>query len=257
MSIHPTAIIDPAAKSPSSCKIGPYCVIGPNVELGEECELISHVTIQGPAKIGARNKFFPFSSIGLAPQDLSYSGQPTRLEIGDDNVIREFVSIHTGTMQDRGVTRVGNANLLLAYVHIAHDCVVGSNTTFSNNAQLAGHVVIDDWVVMGGFSGVHQFCRVGTHAMVAAGAVVLQDVPPYVTASGYPATPHGTNNEGLRRRGFTTEQITAVRRAYRTLYREGHPLEESRARIAAQAATDDVVAPLAAFLEHTGRGIVR
>jgi len=255
--IHPTAQVEAGAALADDVEVGAYSIVGGAVSIGPGTWIGPHAVITGRTTIGARNRIFQFTSIGEIPQDRKYGGEPTRLEIGDDNVIREFVSIHTGTMQDRGVTRVGNANLLLAYVHIAHDCVVGSNTTFSNNAQLAGHVVIDDWVVMGGFSGVHQFCRVGTHAMVAAGAVVLQDVPPYVTASGYPATPHGTNNEGLRRRGFTTEQITAVRRAYRTLYREGHPLEESRARIAAQAATDDVVAPLAAFLEHTGRGIVR
>jgi UDP-N-acetylglucosamine acyltransferase len=160
-------------------------------------------------------------------------------------------------VQDRGVTSIGNGNWLLAYTHIAHDCVVGSNTTFSNNAQLAGHVVIEDWVTMGGFTGVHQFCRVGAHAMIAAGSIVLQDVPPYVTASGYPAKPHGTNNEGLRRRGFTSEDILAVRRAYKVLYRENRSLEEARDELAARAAENPRLAPLVAFLERAGRGIIR
>jgi UDP-N-acetylglucosamine acyltransferase len=167
------------------------------------------------------------------------------------------VSIHAGTAQDRGVTTVGDGNWLLAYVHIAHDCAVGNRTTFSNNAQLAGHVVIGDYVTMGGFTGVHQFCRVGAHAMVAAGAIVLQDVPPYVTVAGYPAKPAGTNNEGLRRRGFTTADIATVRRAYKTLYREGLPLEDAKAALANAAASAPVLQPLADFLAHSARGIVR
>ena len=255
--IHPTAQVEAGASLAADVEVGAYSIVGAAVSVGAGTRIGPHAVITGRTTIGARNRIFQFTSIGEIPQDRKYGGEPTRLEIGDDNVIREFVSVHTGTVQDRGVTTIGHRNLLLAYVHIAHDCVVGSDTTFSNNAQLAGHVVIEDWVVMGGFSGVHQFCRVGTHAMVAAGAVVLQDVPPYVTASGYPATPHGTNNEGLRRRGFTAEQIAAVRRAYRTLYREGHSLEEARARLAVQAGTEPVIAPLAAFLDQTGRGVIR
>ncbi len=165
--------------------------------------------------------------------------------------------MHAGTAQDRGDTAIGNANLFLAYTHVAHDCVVGNHTTFSNNAQIAGHVHIDDWAVLGAFAGVHQFCRVGAHAMLAAFAVVLQDVPPYVTVQGYPAKPHGTNNEGLRRRGFTPDDILSVRRAYKTLYREGLSLDEARARLAGEAASAPALAPLAAFLAESGRGIVR
>jgi len=177
--------------------------------------------------------------------------------IGDGNVIREFVTIHAGTAQDRGVTTIGDGNWLLAYSHVAHDCVIGNGTTFSNNAQLAGHVIIDDYAVLGGFVGVHQFCRVGTHAMLAAGSIVLQDVPPYVTVAGSPATPRGTNSEGLRRRGFSADDIAAIKRAYKTLYRKGLALDDARAEIAASAATVPALHALTAFLETPGRGIVR
>ena len=179
------------------------------------------------------------------------------MTIGDDNVIREYVSIHTGTAQDRGTTTIGDRNWLLGYVHIAHDCRVGNDTTFSNNSQLAGHVSIDDFATLGGFTGVHQFCRVGAHAMVAAGAIVLQDVPPFMTVSGYPAKPAGTNNEGLRRRGFAADEIAAVRRAYKVLYREGLSLADAKAKLAESVAEQPVLAPLVAFLEQAGRGIVR
>jgi UDP-N-acetylglucosamine acyltransferase len=172
-------------------------------------------------------------------------------------VIREFVSIHAGTAQDRGTTTIGDGNWLLGYVHVAHDCVIGNQTTFSNNSQLAGHVVIDDYVTLGGFAGVHQFCRIGAHAMIAAGSIVLQDVPPYMTVSGYPAKPAGTNNEGLRRRGFSTADIAAVRRAYKTLYREGLPLDEAKALLAESASSAPILAPLVSFLAQAGRGIVR
>jgi len=257
MNVHPTAAVDPSAKIASSCRIGPYCVLGANVELGDDNELISHVVIEGPSKIGSRNKFFPFSSIGLAPQDLSYKGEPTRLEMGDDNTIREFVTINRGTVKGGGLTTVGSHILVMAYCHIAHDCVIGNGATFSNNAQLAGHVIIDDYAVLGGFVGVHQFCRVGTHAMLAAGSIVLQDVPPYVTVSGSPATPRGTNSEGLRRRGFSGEDIAAIRRAYKTLYRQGLTLDDARAEIAASAVAVPALRAMTAFLEIPGRGIVR
>ncbi len=255
--IHPTAIVEAGARLAEDVEVGAYSTIGAEVSVGPGTRIGPHAVLVGRTSIGARNRIFQFTSIGEIPQDRKYGGEPTRLTIGDDNVIREFVTIHAGTAQDRGVTSIGNANWLLAYVHIAHDCVVGSNTTFSNNAQLAGHVVIDDWVVMGGFTGVHQFCRIGAHAMIAAGAIVLQDVPPYVTAAGYPATPHGTNSEGLRRRGFSTSDITAVRRAYKTLYRAGLSLDDAKAALAERAHAEPVLAPLVSFLEHAGRGIVR
>lgn len=255
--IHPTALVEAGATLAEDVEVGPYSLIASEVTIGAGTRIGPHAVIRGRTRIGERNRIYQFTSIGEIPQDRKYTGEPTLLTIGDDNVIREFVSIHTGTTQDRGVTSIGNGNWLLAYVHIAHDCVVGSNTTFSNNAQLAGHVVIEDWVTMGGFTGVHQFCRVGAHAMVAAGAIVLQDVPPYVTAVGYPAKPHGTNNEGLRRRGFTTEQISAVRRAYKTLYREGRTLDAARTELEGAARDEPVIAPLAAFLASAGRGIIR
>ena len=255
--IHPTALVDARAELAADVEVGPYSIVGAEVRIGAGTRIGPHVVVTGRTTIGARNRIFQFASIGDIPQDRKYGGEPTGLTIGDDNVIREFVSINTGTAQDRGVTSVGNGNWLLAYVHIAHDCSVGSFTTFSNNAQLAGHVVIEDYVTMGGFTGVHQFCRVGAHAMVAAGAIVLQDVPPFVTASGYPAKPHGTNNEGLRRRGFAPDDIVAVRRAYKMLYREGRSLDDARVALAEAAKASPVIAPLVEFLAETGRGIIR
>src|SRR5260221_2340994 len=255
--IHPTAIVAEDAKLASGVEIGPYSIIGPEVAIGEATVVGAPVVIAPRTTLGRGNRVFQFASVGEIPQDRKYDGRPTRTVIGDDNVIREYVTIHAGTAEDRGVTTIGNGNWLLAYSHIAHDCVVGNATTFSNNAQLAGHVVIEDHAVLGGFVGVHQFCRVGAHAFIAAGSIVLQDVPPYVTAAGYPAKPHGTNNEGLRRRGFTPDDLTAIKRAYKTLYRSSLTLEDARTQIAADAKAAAVLAPLAAFLATAGRGIVR
>ncbi len=187
--LHPTALVDPGAQLAADVEVGAYSIVGPHVTIGAGTVIGPHVVITGRTRIGARNRVFQFASIGDIPQDRKYGGEPTATTIGDDNVIREFVSIHAGTAQDRGDTTIGNGNLFLGYTHVAHDCLVGNNTTFSNNAQLAGHVTIGDWVVLGGFAGVHQFCRIGAHAMVAAGAIVLQDVPPFVTVEGYPAKP--------------------------------------------------------------------
>ena len=255
--VHSTAIVAEDAQLGSGVEIGPYSVIGADVAIGDATVIGAHVVIASRTTLGRRNRVFQFASLGEIPQDRKYDGQPTRTVIGDDNVIREYVTVHAGTAQDRGVTTIGNGNWLLAYTHIAHDCVVGDGTTFSNNAQLAGHVVIEDHAVLGGFVGVHQFCRVGAHAFIAAGSIVLQDVPPYVTAAGYPAKPHGTNNEGLRRRGFTPDDLVAIKRAYKTLYRSSLSLDEARAQIAADAKAAAVLVPLAAFLETAGRGIVR
>jgi len=255
--IHSTALVDAGATLADDIDVGAYSIVGPDVVVGAGTRIGPHVVITGRTTIGARNRIFQFASVGDIPQDRKYGGEPTALVIGDDNVIREYVSIHCGTAQDRGVTTLGNANWLLAYVHVAHDCVVGSHTTFSNNAQLAGHVVIEDWVTMGGFTGVHQFCRVGAHAMVAAGAIVLQDVPPFVTVAGYPAKPAGTNSEGLRRRGFPAGDIAAVRRAYKTLYRQGLTLDDARTALAEAATATPVIEPLVAFLAQSARGIVR
>jgi UDP-N-acetylglucosamine acyltransferase len=255
--IHPTALVDPAARIAADATIGAYSVIGAEVVVGAGTVVGPHVVVTGRTTLGMRNRIFQFVSIGDVPQDRKYGGEPTTTTIGDDNVFREFVSIHAGTAQDRGDTKIGNGNLFLAYTHVAHDCVVGNFTTFSNNAQIAGHVHIDDWAVLGAFGGVHQFGRIGVHAMIGAYAVVLGDVPPYTTVAGYPAKPHGTNNEGLRRRGFTSEDILEVRRAYKTLYRENLTLDEARAKIAVAAATAPVLAPLVEFLAVPGRGIVR
>ena len=255
--IHPTAIVAAGARLAPDVRVGPYSVIGPEVTVGEGTVIASHVVITGRTAIGRNNRVFQFASVGDIPQDRKYGGEPTSTEIGDGNVIREFVTIHAGTRQDRGKTTIGNRNLLLAYTHVAHDCVVGDDTTFSNNAQLAGHVVVGDYAVLGGFVGVHQFCRIGTHAMVAAGSIVLQDVPPFVTAAGYPAKPRGSNSEGLRRRGFSPADIAAVRRAYKTLYRQGLPLEEARAAIASEAKAVPALNVMVAFLETPGRGIIR
>jgi len=255
--IHPTAIVAAGARLARDVRVGPYSVIGPQVAIGEGSVVASHVVITGRTKIGRDNRIFQFASVGEIPQDRKYGGEPTATVIGDGNVIREFVTIHAGTRQDRGETTIGNRNLLLAYSHVAHDCVIGDDTTFSNNAQLAGHVVVGDFAVLGGFVGVHQFCRIGAHAMIAAGSIVLQDVPPYVTAAGYPAKPRGCNSEGLKRRGFSAAEITAVRRAYKTLYRQGLPLEEARAAIAAEAKKAPALKVMVAFLETPGRGIIR
>ena len=255
--IHPTALVDAGARLAADVEIGAFSMVGPDVAIGAGTIVGPHVVLTGRTTLGARNRIFQFSSIGEIPQDRKYGGEPTTVAIGDDNVIREFVTIHAGTAQDRGTTTVGNANLLLAYVHIAHDCVIGDHTTFSNNAQLAGHVTIDDWVTLGGFTGVHQFCRIGAHAMIAAGAIVLKDVPPFVTVAGYPAKPRGTNSEGLRRRGFSTADIAAVRRAYKTLYRDGLALEDATSLLAQAAAATPVLAPLVAFMTEPGRGVVR
>ena len=256
-SIHPTAIVAAGARLAPDVAVGAFSVIGAEVEIGAGTTVASHVVITGRTRIGGRNRIFQFASVGEIPQDRKYGGEPTATAIGDDNVIREFVTVHAGTAQDRGTTTIGNRNLLLAYSHVAHDCLIGDDTTFSNNAQLAGHVVVGDYAVLGGFVGVHQFCRIGAHAMIAAGSIVLQDVPPVVTAAGYPAKPRGINSEGLRRRGFAVAEITAIRRAYRALYRAKLPLEEAREAIAAQAASSPAVKLMSEFMETPGRGIIR
>jgi UDP-N-acetylglucosamine acyltransferase len=255
--IHSTALVDAGARIAGDVAIGAYAIVGPHVEIGPGTDVGPHAVITGHTTLGARNRIFQFASVGEIPQDRKYGGEPTRTEIGDDNVIREFVTIHAGTAQDRGATTIGNGNWFLAYTHVAHDCVVGDFTTFSNTAQIAGHVSIGDWAVLGAYAGVHQFCRVGAHAMIAAGAIVLQDVPPYVTAAGYPAKPAGTNNEGLRRRGFSAADIAAVRRAYKTLYRAGHSLDQAREEIVRASMDAPLLGALATFLETSARGIVR
>jgi UDP-N-acetylglucosamine acyltransferase len=255
--IHATAIVHPAARIGDGVEIGPYAVVGEHAEVGDETWIGAHAVITGHTRIGRRNRIFHFVSLGEAPQDKKYAGEPTRLEIGDDNTIREFCTFNTGTVQDRGVTSIGDRNWIMAYVHIAHDCAVGDDAIFANNASLAGHVVVQDHVILGGFTGVHQFCRVGAHVITAIASVVRQDIPPFVTASGNPAAPFGINSEGLKRRGYSSLAIAAIKRAYKTLYRSGLSLAEAQAAIAAEAAKAPELQPLADFLAVSGRGIIR
>lgn len=255
--IHPTAIVDPAAALGEAVEIGAYAVIGPDVEIGARSRIGSHTVITGRTRLGADNLIYHFASIGEAPQDKKYGFEPTALEIGDRNTIREFVTLNRGTVQDAAVTRIGNDNWIMAYVHIAHDCQIGSRTVFANNAQLAGHVHVGDDAILGGFTVVHQRCRIGAHAITGMGTILLHDVPPYVKASGNPARPHGINVEGLRRREFSSAAVTGLRRAYRTLYRSGLTLEQARAELEKQVSETPEVAPLVAFLAEATRGIVR
>ncbi|MES2102818.1 MAG: acyl-ACP--UDP-N-acetylglucosamine O-acyltransferase [Pseudomonadota bacterium] len=262
MAIHPTAVVDPKASLDSSVEVGAYSVIGPNVSIGAGSKIGPHVVIEGHTTIGRDNTLFQFSSIGGAPQDKKYAGEPTRLEIGDRNVIREFCTFNLGTTQDLGVTRIGNDNWIMAYVHLAHDCQIGNNTIFANNAQLAGHVHIGDWVILGGFTNIHQFCRIGSHAMTGMGTTLTQDVPPFVMLSGNPATAHGINAEGLKRRGFSREQIAAVRQAYKLIYRSNLTLEEAKAALDTEQAAlpaDEALhmQAMRSFLDTSTRGIVR
>jgi len=255
--IHPQALVDPRAELADDVEVGAFSIIGPQVKIGAGSVISPHVVLTGNTTLGRNNRLFQFCSIGEISQDKKYRGEPVTTTIGDNNTIREYTTIHAGTVQDRSDTQIGNDNWFLAYTHIAHDCVVGNNTVFSNGAQLSGHVHIGDYVTMGGFSGVHQFCRIGAHTMVAAGSIVLQDAPPYTTVAGYPAKPAGINSEGLRRRGFSPEDILAIRRAYKTLYREGLTLKEAREKIAQEAASFPALELLLRFLEAEGRGIVR
>lgn len=253
--IHPTAIIEDGARIHDSVEIGPYAVIGPHVEIGEGTTVGAHAVITGHTRIGKRNRIFQFVSLGEQPQDKKYAGEPTRLEIGDDNTIREFCTFNTGTAQDKGVTRVGDQNWVMAYVHIAHDCEVGNQTVLANNATLGGHVEIGDYAILGGFTAVHQFCKIGAHVITAGGSIVFKDIPPFVMASGAPAEPHGLNSEGLKRRGFSAETLATLKRAYKTLYREGHTLQEALAKLEAEPAAE--VAALVDFLRRAERGIIR
>jgi len=255
--IHPTAIVDAKARLADDVEVGAYSIIGHDAEIGPGTRIGPHVVVGPYTRIGARNRFFQFSSIGEEPQDKKFRDEPTRLEIGDDNTVREFCTLNRGTAQDGGVTRIGNGNWIMAYVHMAHDCQVGSHTIFANNAQLAGHVHVGDYAILGGFTVVHQFCRIGAHSMTAMGTILLQDLPPYVTASGNTAVPHGINSEGLRRRGYSAAAISAIKRAYKTLYKSGLLFEEARITIAAEAATQPELAILVDFLAVPGRGVIR
>lgn len=251
------AVIDPQARLAATVSVGPYSIIGADVEIDEHTWIGPHVVIKGPTRIGRENRIFQFASIGEEPQDKKYGGEPTRLEIGDRNTIREYVTINRGTVQDQGVTRVGSDNWIMAYVHIAHDCSVGNHTILANNASLAGHVRIDDHVILGGYTLVYQFCRMGQYSFSAFACGVHMDVPPFVMASGYRAEPHGINIEGLRRHRFGTDEIAAVRRAYRLLYRSELRLEQALERIQPLLEHCPRLALLQDFLRTSERGIIR
>lgn len=259
--IHPTAIVAPGARLHPSVTVGPYAVIGPDVTIGAGTRIGPHVVIEGRTSIGSDNIFYQFGSIGAAPQDKKYAGEDTALEIGDRNVVREFVTLNRGTAQDAGATRIGSDNLLMAYVHIAHDCQLGDQLILANNATLAGHVHLGDWVFLGGFTTVHQFCRIGAHAMTAFTAAVSQDVPPFVTAAGNRAVPSGINSEGLRRRGYSSAQIMAVKRGYKLVYRSGLPLAEALAALQQEETKSpeaaDALRLLREFIASSPRGIIR
>jgi len=255
--IHPTAIVHPGAKLSPDVEVGAYSLIGEQVEIGAGTRVGPHVVITGHTRIGCDNQIFQFSSLGEIPQDKKYSGEPTRLEIGDRNVIREFCTFNCGTAQDIGVTRVGNDNWIMAYVHLAHDCQVGDHTIFANNAQLAGHVFVGDYAILGGFTVVHQFCHIGVHSITAMGTIALQDIPPYVTAAGNTAKPYGINTEGLKRRGFDRAALSQIKRAYKTLYKSGLSLEEARQSLAEQAQDSLAVQPMLEFLDQSQRGLIR
>jgi UDP-N-acetylglucosamine acyltransferase len=255
--IHPTAVVAARARIAADVEIAPYAVIGPEVEIGPGSRIGPHAVITGHTRIGSQNRIHAFVSLGEAPQDKKYGGEPTRLEIGDNNVIREFCTFNRGTVQDAGVTRVGSNNWIMAYVHLAHDCQVGSHTIFANNAQLAGHVHVGDYAILGGFTGVHQFCHVGAHSITGIATVVLQDIPPFVMVSGNPSKPYGINAEGLKRRGFAAATLTELKRAYKTLYRSGLTLEQAKKELARQARKCPEIQVMIDFLSGATRGIVR
>jgi len=257
VNIHPTAQVAPGAELGDGVEVGAYAVIGPDVQVGANTRIGPHAVIQGPTRIGADNVIFQFASVGSAPQDKKYKGEPTRLEVGDRNVIRECVTLNRGTTKDQGVTRIGNDNLFMAYAHVAHDCQVGNQCVLANNATLGGHVHLGDWVIMGGLSAIHQFCKVGAHAFIANNAAVTRDVPPYVMTVGQPAGAHSVNSEGLKRRGFTPEQIRNIRNAFRLLYRSGLKLADATAQLEALAREQPEIKLIVEFLPTSTRSIVR
>lgn len=255
--IDPRAIIDPSATIGANVEIGPWTMIGPDVVIGDNTIVSSHVIIKGPTVIGSNNRIFQFSTIGEDTPDLKYQGEPTRLVIGDNNTIREGVTLHRGTVQDRGETTIGHNNLLMAYVHVGHDCVIGNNCILVNNASLAGHVAVGDWAILSGYVLVHQFVSIGAHSFAGAATFLTQDLPPYMIVAGNPAAVRTINGEGLKRRGYSPEQIAALNRAYKIVYRKGLKLDEAVAALQAMTDCPEVIAPLTDFLQSSTRGIVR
>ncbi|GGW73225.1 acyl-ACP--UDP-N-acetylglucosamine O-acyltransferase [Alteromonas halophila] len=255
--IHPTAVISQNATLGQNVEVGPFCFVDDDVEIGDNCRLTSHVVIRGPSRIGKNNTFYQFSSIGEDCQDKKYAGERTELVIGDDNVFREGVTVHRGTVQDNALTQIGSRNLLMVNAHVAHDCMLGNDIILANNVAVAGHVQIDDFAIVGGAVGIHQFCKIGAHAFLGAGGIILRDVPPFIMVSGHKHVPQGINAEGLRRRGFSKEAIMAVKRAYKVIYREGNTLGEAIEKLKGPATEHEEVGLLAAFLEKAERGIIR
>lgn len=255
--IHPSAIVDPGARLGARVSVGAYAVIGASVTIGEDTQIGAHAVVEGITTIGRDNRIFAFCTVGSIPQDKKYGGEPTRLEIGDRNTIREYCSLNTGTTQDGGVTRLGNDNWIMAYTHVAHDCVIGDQVILANGTQLAGHVRIGDYAILGGLTGVHQFVQIGAHSMTGGGTILFQDLPPYVLAQGNPGKPYTVNIEGLKRRGFSAAAIEAIRQAYKTLYRSGLTLADARTAIEERAREVPELLPLAQFLANAKRGIVR
>ena len=258
MNIHPTAVIDARAKVPDSCKVGPYCVIGAEVELGEDCHLISHVAIEGPSRIGSNNAFFPFCAIGMAPQDVTYGGEPTRLEIGDHNEIRECVTISRGTAKGEGVTKLGSHLLIMAYAHIGHDTVIQDHAMLVNGATIAGHVTVEEWAVVGALCPVHQFVRIGAHAYVGGGTTITQDVLPFsMTSAARDTHAYGMNKVGLERRGFSKERIAKIHHAYKILLASKMNTSQALEKLKAEAGRGEDVDMLIRFIETSERGIIK
>ncbi|MHB8210696.1 MAG: acyl-ACP--UDP-N-acetylglucosamine O-acyltransferase [Acidithiobacillus sp.] len=255
--IHPQAIVDPLARIGEDCVIGPFAVIGAEVEIGDHCQIGAHAVIEGPSRLGTHNHIFQFASVGTAPQDLGYTGEPTALEIGSYNTIREFVTINRGTVKGGGITRIGHHNLLMAYCHVAHDCCIGDQVVMANAATLAGHVSVEDHAILGGLSAVHQYARVGAHSILGGGTMAPLDIPPYMMAAGNHASLHGINVRGLARRGISRETILQIKRAYRLLFRSGRRLEDAMDEVLQRGLTAPEVAYLLDFIRNTHRGITR
>ncbi len=255
--IHSTAIIDPSAELAEGVKVGPYTVIGPDVQIDAGTVLDSHVVIKGPTRIGKNNRIFQFASVGEDTQDMKYRGEPTRLEIGDRNTIREFCTIHRGTVQDKALTKIGNDNLFMAYTHVAHDCVVGNHVIMANAASIAGHVLVEDFAILGGFSLVHQFCKIGQYSFSAMGSIIARDIPPYVLVGGQPTKPHGINAVGLERHGFSQEAIRNIKKAYKIVFKSGLKLEDAISALEAMTGEAPEIHCLADFLKQTQRSILR
>ncbi len=258
MAIHPTAIIDPSAKVPQSCQVGPYCIIGANVEVGENCTFLSHLNVQGPTTIGSNNQFFPFSSIGLDPQDISYDGEPTRLEIADHNVIREYVTLNRGTVKGGGVTRIGSHTLVMAYSHVGHDSVIGDHAMLVNGATLAGHVTVEEWAVVGAMCPVHQFVRIGAHSYIGGGTTITQDVLPFSkTSAARNNRAYGLNSVGIERRGFSKDRIRKLHHAYRLLLASKLNTSQALEKLKAEPERGEDVDTLIRFIEVSERGVIK